>query len=84
MKQKLILTLATLTLLLALSKGSVRAQDETCQYVYGGQVCASSTPEIVDTSGESNLLFTISGLLYTTGLTSFVLAKNTDKFVPKI
>jgi len=84
-KNKLSLSLATAFLSLALFISPAKAEDNgDCQIVYGGQVCGSSTPEIVDTAGEVELLYALSGVLYTTGLTSFVLAKKADKLVPLI
>ncbi len=84
-KTKLTLSLATALFVTALLITPAKAEDNgNCQIVYGGQVCGSSTPKIVDTAGEAEVLYTISGVLYGTGLFSFILAKNAGNFVPKI
>lgn len=76
---------ATLLFMVALLITPAKAADSgDCQIVYGGQVCGSATPEIAETAGSADVLYTLSGTLYGTGLLSFIAAKNADKFVPKI
>ena len=80
---KLTFALATLVLGLAIKTTQVQAQDNSnCVINYGGQVCGASTPPIAGTAGETDVLYTLSGILYTTGLTSFVIAKKADKIIP--
>lgn len=86
-KNKLSFILASLSLALALSLSPVQAQEENadCQIVYGGQVCGiSDQPPIVDTAGQSQILYTLSAALYSTGLISFILAKNSHRLLPHL
>ena len=79
---KLSLTLATLTLALAVSGSVVKAAEDqpTCTPVYGGgQICGSYTP--VPTGADTDILYSISLLLYTTGTTSFVLSKKANSLI---
>jgi hypothetical protein len=79
---KISLGLATAIFALALHTTHVQAEELTnCQFVYGGgQICGTHTP--VDTGLDTNTLFTVAAALYTSGLGSFVLARNADKIVP--
>lgn len=79
---KLSLTLATLTLALAVSGTNAKANEEklSCTPVYGGgQICGSYTP--VPTGADTDILYSLSLLLYTTGTTSFVLSKKAASLI---
>ena len=81
-KTKLTLILASLVLVLALRTESALAEEAeiTCTPVYGGgQICGSHTP--VATGADTEILYSLSALLYSTGLGSFILAKNATRFV---
>lgn len=79
---KLSLSLATLTMALAVSGTSAKAADSqpACTPVYGGgQICGSYTP--VPTGADTDILYSLSLLLYTTGTTSFVLSKKANSLI---
>jgi len=81
-KTKFTLTLASLILALALRTEAARAAEAeiVCTPVYGGgQICGAHTP--VATGAETEILYSLSTLLYATGLGSFVIAKNAGKFI---
>lgn len=86
LKNKLSFILATFCLILALSLSPAQAQEDNadCQIIYGGQVCGISEPPVVDTAGQSQILYTLSAALYSTGLVSFILAKNSSHLIPKL
>lgn len=71
---KITFGLASLFLLLAINQTrvtSVLADD--CVVNYGGTVCAAHTPVATDIDSES--LYSIAGVLYSTGLASFIISK---------
>ena len=71
---KLSFILASLFLVLAINQArATTAFAQECVTVYGGQVCGSHTP--VDTDLPTESLYSISAILYSTGLASFVLSK---------
>lgn len=81
-KYKLTLALAFAVLALAIHSERVQADDyAVCTPVYGGgQICGARTP--VATGAETDILYTLSAVLYTTGLGSFIVAKKADKLIP--
>lgn len=71
---KICFGLASLFLLLAINQSRVTTvlADE-CVTNYGGTVCAAHTPVATDIDTET--LYSIAGILYSTGLASFVISK---------
>lgn len=80
LKNKLSFGLASFFLILAINQARVTPVEAECTVNYGGEVCGTHTPVATDLDTES--LYTISAILYSTGLASFVMAKNAGKMVP--
>lgn len=72
---QLTFALATIFLFLAINQSRVTAvqAEDDCVTNYGGVVCGTHTPVATDIDTES--FYTISAILYSTGLASFVLSK---------
>lgn len=73
LRNKLTFALASLFLILAINQASATSANAECTVNYGGQVCGAHTPVATDLNTES--LYTLSTLLYSTGLASFLFAK---------
>lgn len=71
---KITFGLASFFLILAINQSrvtSVLADD--CVVNYGGTVCGTHTPVATDIDTET--LYTLAGILYSTGLASFIISK---------
>lgn len=74
-KNKITFGLATLFLAVAINQASVKEVKAECTVNYGGQVCGASTHTPVATDLDTETLYSLSAVLYSTGLASFVIAK---------